>query len=528
MSPTTPIVLERASDEPLYRQIENQLRSAIRDGRLRPGARLPGVRTMATALGVARITVATAYEQLAAEGFIEGRVGSGTRVVDDPPLPPPTDGRAAGAPIAAAPPAMSRSFAPPRIGSPAVGRSDALVDLGPTGARLDDFPFATWERLLREAVHELASARRGDAGEASGDPVLREALAERLGAARGLRVDPAQVIVTTGDWATLSTIADAWPGPAAPALVEDPGEPWVRSLLAARGRRVVPIATDERGLRPDALPATLGAPSGLPILIHVTPAWGAVLGGTLPLERRRELLARAGRTVRIVEDDRDAELRLEGPPPPALAGQDPLGRVVHLRGLERDLYPGARLGYFVVPPADVPRLSSFLEAQGRGPGVIEQRAFARFVALGLFDRHLRRLRQRLVVRQTALVESLERLAAGRLAAAPALAGRHVVVRILEPDLSASRLAERARSHGVRVTPLADSLVAGGADDALLVGFGGMEPEGLREGVRRLARALDALVGERGRPPASGGARTTRVALRTELGRSATGAGAGRR
>ena len=273
VSPTTPIVLDRASDEPLYRQIEVQLRAAIRDGRVRPGAMLPGVRTLAAALGVARITVATAYDQLAAEGFVDGRVGSGTRVVPDPPGV-----------------ATEAATITPTVTSHR--RSADPIDLRPDAASLDDFPFVTWERLLRDAVRELASTAIGGggaivagaaaAGEPGGDPVLREVLAARLGASRGLRCDPSQIIATTGDWAALSTIADAWPGPAAPVLVEDPGVPWIRALLGARGRRIVPVPVDGLGLRTDRLPASLGAPVGLDVLVHVTPAWAAVLGGTLP------------------------------------------------------------------------------------------------------------------------------------------------------------------------------------------------------------------------------------------------------
>jgi GntR family transcriptional regulator/MocR family aminotransferase len=283
VSPTTPIVLDRASAVPLYRQIEDQLRGAIRDGRLRPGARLPGVRTLAGDLGVARITVTTAYEQLAAEGYVDGRVGSGTRVSDDPPgLRAETTPEARSLPL--------RPAAPP---------ADRTIDMRPDAARLDDFPFRTWERLLREALHGLAIDGGGADG-SGGDPRLREAIAERLGASRGVRCEPDQVFVTTGDFAALSTVVDAWPGPNAPALVEEPGLPWVRELLAARGRRVIPMPVDERGLRTDALPAALGAPVGLSILVHATPAWGAILGGTLSPERRREVLARLGRAVRIL------------------------------------------------------------------------------------------------------------------------------------------------------------------------------------------------------------------------------------
>jgi GntR family transcriptional regulator/MocR family aminotransferase len=536
VSPTTPIVLDRTSDEPLYRQIEGQLRGAIRDGRLRPGARLPGVRTLAGDLGVARITVATAYEQLAAEGYVDGRVGSGTRVSADPPgsrpeapRRPPSGGATAG-----------------DMDGPA--RPSGTIDLRPDAARLDDFPFQSWERLLREAVQELSGAG-GLVDEPGGDPLLRSVLAERLGASRGLRCDAGQILVTTGDFAALSTIADAWPGPTAPALVEEPGLPWIRELLAARGRRVVALAVDEHGLRPDALPPELGAPVGLSILVHVTPAWGAVLGGTLPPERRRELLARLGRAVRIVEDDRDGELRLQGPPPPALAGQDPFGRVIHLRSLERDLHPGARLGYLVAPASDAGRIAAFVEPQGRGPGIIEQRALARFIQTGLFDRHLRRLRRRLLERQAAMLEAFERTARGRLVTTPVAAGRHLVVRLVDPSVAVAQVAARAATEGVAVTALRHRTdesgpwrPAGGTDAGrLLVGFGGAEPADIADGVRRLVRALDRLATEARRPqpppvasspgptravdarlprtavPGRWGDRTTRPAVATVLG-----------
>jgi GntR family transcriptional regulator/MocR family aminotransferase len=149
-----------------------------------------------------------------------------------------------------------------------------------------------------------------------------------------------------------------------------------------------------------------------------------------------------------------------------------------------------------VPPGDVERLTAIVAPQGRGPGIIEQRALARFIDGGHFDRHLRRLRQRLIARQSALIDGLERLAGGRLAGAPVQAGRHLVVRVLDRDVDPAAVVERAAAAGVRVGTVGSSVPAGvaarGADrDRLLIGFGGAEPAEIVEGIRRLVRAIDA-------------------------------------
>jgi GntR family transcriptional regulator/MocR family aminotransferase len=314
MPTTIPVRLDRTSQDPLYRQIETQIRAAIAAGLLRHGTLLPGIRTLASTLGIAPITVRTAYEQLAAEGFVEAEVGRGTKVIGGRSL------------TAVAP---SRSPFPRRAVSLVASRwpaESALIDLRPGVESADGFPFRTWERLLRETVREIADTdsddRQRPTTPAGGDLRLREVLAERLGATRGIACTAEQVVITTGDWATLSTILDVWSEPNQPAVVEDPAEPFVRELLARRGRRLVAVPVDQDGVRVSVLRSLVNGRG--PALVHVNPAWSAIAGGVLSDRRRTDLLAWAGTSVRIVEDDRDGEIRYEGQAPPALAEGPPL------------------------------------------------------------------------------------------------------------------------------------------------------------------------------------------------------------
>src|SRR4051794_13773290 len=437
MPDSLPLRLDRASSQPLYRQLERQLRGAIEDGRLRPGAYLPGVRGLARSLGVGRITVTTAYDELIAEGYLVGEVGRGTRVTRRPPARVPPGAAADRASLPAAPPV--RRAPRPDLAS---------IDLRPGRPAAIDFPYATWERLLREAVRELArgphdGAAIQEATDAGGDPILRERLAGWLGIARGVRTGPEQIFVTSGDWASLSTYLDARDEtartlePAAPsdrahaatAYVEDPALPHVARLLGGRGRTLLPVPADASGL----LVGRLVADQAADRVVHVTPAWNPIAGGALSDDRRRTLVEWAQGADRIVEDDRDGDLRFAGPPPAALAATG--DRVALVRGFERDLFPGARLGMLAVPADDVSKIRRLVGLDARGPGAIEQRALARFLEAGLFDRQRRRMRRELADRQSVLLEALARECGGRLGAAAVPAGRSIVARILVPGLS---------------------------------------------------------------------------------------------
>jgi len=484
-----PIVLDRATSLPLYRQIEIELRRSILDGRLGPGTVLPGIRSFARHLGVGAVTVMTAYDQLTAEGYLEPQPGRGTLVA------PTLSTHARG--LRPSPSAMGAGRLPePRPGPSRPFhrgvRSLPRVDFRTGSTRLDLFPSAAWERLLPRAWRDLAT----DAGPATsyrypeGDPRLRAELAAYLGLTRAVRADPAQVVVTSGARSALATAASLWLGPDRPLAVEDPGSRFVARTLEAAGVPLVPVPTDDRGLLVERLPAGPGGP----VAVLVTPSWQHPGGGTMPIARRMQLLAwAAARDGVVIEDDVDAEPRYEGQPLPSLQGLDDRGRVLYTGSFSKVLFTGVRAGYAIVPEAALDAFVARHEAGGASPGALEQRALALFIAEGHLERHLVRMRAHGAERQAAMLEGLSRELGTVVSARPAAAGSHLIVRIEDVRLSASELATRARALGVAVEPLSFSRHHPAGDQELVLHYARLTPEEIRTGIGLLARAAASRV-----------------------------------
>jgi GntR family transcriptional regulator/MocR family aminotransferase len=486
--PYPPIVLDRAASLPLYRQIEVSLRRSILDGRIGPGVRLPGIRDYARHLGVGAVTVMTAYEQLTAEGYLEARPGLGTIVAPGIPdlrqgtRPRSLPARGEVEPERVLPEVSSGPRRPFFEGT----RSRPRFDFRTGSTSLDLFPSAVWERLLPRAWRDLAS----DPGPATtyrwpeGDPRLRAELAAYLGMSRAVHATPDQVVVTSGAQGAFATAARLWLSGGRTLAVEDPSSPHLRRTFEGLGVETLPVPVDDRGLLVDRLP---DGPSG----VLVTPSWQHPNGGTMPVARRMHLLAWAARSRAVViEDDCDSELRYEGHPQPSLQGLDEGRRVLYVGTFSKVLYPGLRLGCAVVPEPAVEVFVARHEAAYRGPGALEQRALALFLAEGHFERHLARLRVHFAERQAALLGALASELGTVVSARPAAAGTHLVVRIEDVSLGATQLAMRARSMGVAIEPLAFSRRLDAGDRELLLHYARLTPDEIRDGVRLLARAAD--------------------------------------
>lgn len=484
-----PIVLDRVASLPLYRQIEVELRRAILDGRIGPGTLLPGIRSYARHLGVGAVTVMTAYDQLTAEGYLEPRPGRGTVVAigASRPVPGPRrspGGRATGDAVAVAGAAVppGPGFRRPFFGT---ARSEPRYDFRTGATSLDLFPSAAWERVLPRAWRDLAS----DPGPATsyrypeGDPRLRAELASYLGMARAVRADRDQLVITAGAQGAFATASATWlSGGGAPLAVEDPWSPYLARTFAQARVPLAHVPVDDRGLLVDRLPDDARA-------VLVTPSWQDPGGGTMPVARRMQLLRwAAAHDALVIEDDADAEPRYQGHPQPSLQGLDDTGRVLYVGSFSRVLFPGLRTGYAVVPAGNVEAFLARLEAGGQGPGALEQRALALFLAEGHFERHLVRIRVHHAERQAALLDALACELGTVVSARPAPAGSHLVVRIEDVHLTATELATRARSLGVAVEPLSFSRHHPAGDQELLLHYARLTPDEIRAGIRVLARA----------------------------------------
>ena len=485
--------LDQAAPLPLQRQLYDQLREAVLAGRLAPGARLPATRSLARELGCSRNTVLAAVEQLVAEGYLEGRVGSGTYVSGVLP----EELLAAKARDAAAP----RPSAP-RRGLSARGRTLAGV-LQPRPPRhktfvagladLDAFPFDLWGRALartwRHPPRSLLSH-----GDAAGYLPLRRAIVAYLKAVRAVDCLPEQVVITSGAQQALDLAARTLLEPGDAVWLEEPGYPGLRGPLVANGARLVPVPVDAEGLSLEA--GRRLAPAAR--MAVVTPSHQYPLGVAMTLARRLALLdwARSGGAW-ILEDDFDSEYRYAGRPLAALQGLDAAegtGCVLYVGSFSKVLFPSLRLGYLVVPP-------DLAEAFVRARGAVDdhssttaQPALAAFIEEGHFAAHVRRMRGLYAERQAAMVAAIRRRLDGLLTVAPDPAGMHLVAG-LGPDLAAgcsdAEIESRAAAAEITAFALSSFFLGPPTRQGLLLGYAALTEAEIDAGIARLAEVLEA-------------------------------------
>jgi GntR family transcriptional regulator/MocR family aminotransferase len=420
----------------LRRGLTDALREAVRTGRLAPGTRLPSSRTLAADLGIARNTVADAYADLVAEGWLTARQGSGTRVADRAvPCPP------------ARPPVRRR---PP-------GRLP--YDLIPGTPDLASFPRAAWLKATRRALAAAPHDALGY-GDPRGRPELRTALAGYLARVRGVRADPERLVVCSGFAHGLQMLGEVLHARGARTLaVESYGLDVHWDLVERTGLRTVPLPFDDLGTR---APGPEGADAVL-----LNPAHQFPLGGALVPERRAAVVDWARRTGGLIlEDDYDGEFRYDRQPVGALQDLDP-DHVVYLGTASKSLAPGLRLGWMVLPSSLVPDVAA--HGGGRSVGVLEQLTLAEFLTSGAYDRHVRAARLRYRRRRDALVEALAHRAPDVRVTGIA-AGLHAVLQLppgTEPSVVRAATWQGLAVHGLsryrhpaaEVTP-PDALVVG--------------------------------------------------------------------
>ncbi|MDX3227061.1 PLP-dependent aminotransferase family protein [Streptomyces sp. ME19-01-6] len=496
------------------------LRDAIRSGRLAPGTRLPPYRSLAADLGLARNTVADAYAELVAEGWLTARQGSGTRVAPRAAPPPPRRtgrqkeggargrGRPAvgfGAPPAAAPaggvPVRRARSAPVRPPEPVHN----LLQGQPDAA---SFPRAAWLASARRALTAAPNEAFGP-GDPHGRPELRRALADYLARARGVRTDADRIVVCSGYAHALRLLA----GTAAlrgTAAVEAYGLGFHRSLLAAAGIRTVPLPLDADGARTEELASHQGLRAVL-----LTPAHQFPTGGPLHPRRRAAAVdwARAHGGL-VLEDDYDGEFRYDRKPVGAVQGLDP-GHVLYVGSVSKSLSPALRLGWMVLPD---PLVDEVLAAKGEREAwvsALDQLTLADFIESGGYDRHIRRMRQRYRRRRDQLVATLAERAP-HVRVSGVAAGLHAV---LELPPGTERSAVRAAAwQGLALEGLAGYRhpdAVGPPRDGLVVGYATPPDHSFTD-------ALDTLC--RGLPPDPGSSTaTTTTTTATTLSTATTSA-----
>jgi GntR family transcriptional regulator/MocR family aminotransferase len=493
------LLLRLDGEGSLYRQAFRALRAAIRDGQLAAGARLPSTRSLAQDAKLSRNTVLQAYEDLVSEGYAVSRGGAGTFVASQLPdahvsarslaiadTPMPREPGAREAPLS-----KSATRALDYWGSSLVSwrfeRPRLRFDFRYGEPAFDDFPLATWSRLLDASARSISRDDLGY-GDPAGDPDLRRALARYLGRARGVDCDADQIIVVYGTQQAIDLSIRVLVDPGTRVAVEEPGYRGFHLALAAAGAERVPITVDDQGLDVAALEGESDV-----ALVCTTPSHQFPTGVVMPVERRLQLLEWANRSGSyLLEDDYDSEFRFDGPPIECLQGLDHAGRVIYSGTLSKVMFPSLRLGYLVPPRELRPAILAAKVMSDAGCGGIEQRAMAAFIDQGHFDTHLRRTRTRAARKREVMLESLARHFGDRVRVTGANAGLHVMLRLAEqPAARVGAICRQARERDVGVYPARSFFMRPPDEAVLLLGYGALDEGAIREGVKRLAAVIDA-------------------------------------
>lgn len=470
---TFPVSLSLESSKPLFLQISQAISDDIQRGRLKPGAELPGSRTLAQNLGVHRNTILAAFRELMAEGWIES-LGRTTRVVPDLPVTAPKLAHNADRPgfsLIPPPPAWT---AWPTAGELAFG---GMPDLSM-------FPSRDLGQALRRALRQDALL---DYGDVRGDDLLREGLAALLSEMRGLASSPDQILVTAGSQMALYLITRVLISPGDRVIVENPGYPSAWATFSDAGASVVPVAVDAEGLRVDQV--ELLAQRDPIRAIFVTPHHQYPTTATMSAARRLKLLECAARNgIAIIEDDYDFEFHFEGHPVMPLASRDSKGVVIYIGTLSKVLAPGLRLGFVAAPQALIEALACRRRGLDCHGNQIVEHAVGDLLAEGLLQRHIRKLKRIYASRREALGQALHDHLDGVLSFELPSGGMSIWAQA-KPEVDVEAWLSRAKREGISYSPGRIFEFHGNPLQGIRLGFSRKDERGLKQAIRVLASTL---------------------------------------
>jgi GntR family transcriptional regulator/MocR family aminotransferase len=486
------IQVDRTSSKPLYRQLYDGYREAIVEQRLKAGDRLPSTRSLAAELGISRIPVLNAFEQLLAEGYFESRVGSGTFVARSLPdaffaardrvEPMQRPGRPARRAVSRRAEAILKRRLPVWF----TGRGAFAVGHPPA----DSFPLEIWSRLVARRSRDASLLRSPGP---LGLPALREAVAEYLRAARAVRCEADQIMIVGGSQQALDLCARALLDPGSPVWVEEPGYFGAQRVLELAGARIVPIPVDAEGLEVEEGIARCRSARA----VFVTPSHQFPLGVTMSASRRLRLLDFGRRSgAWIIEDDYDSEYRYENLPIASLQGLDRDSRVLYIGTFTKTLFISNRLGYLVLPRDLVDRFAEVRRAMDCFSPVLQQAVMADFLREGHFARYMRRMRVLCGERRDALVEAVGRELGPSYPILGDRAGTYLCVP-LPAGLRDLEISERAASQKLWAAPLSDCYRGRARKQGLVLGYGSTARAQTVDGVRRLREILAGASSEEG-------------------------------
>ena len=487
--------LDGRKKAPMFRQLYEQLRMAILEGRLKANDRLPSSRELMKRLDVSRTTIVTALEMLIAEGYLATRHGRGTFVASEVPEAtelPKLEGDAPTGGEADASIPFSQFGQRASDGVEFGWHASRPQPLCPGEPALDQFPIDAWSRIMRRAWKSVTPDEISY-GNPAGHDSLREQIAEYLRVHRGVRCETEQVMIVNGTQQAIDVVARLVLNRGDKVLFENPGYFSARRTFENYGAQVTAIPVDELGANLRALPKRKQRAK----LVYVTPSHQFPLGVTMSIERRLELIEWANTNHGLIlEDDYDSEYRYGQRPLPCMQGIRHNARTIYVGSLSKVVCPGLGIGYAIVPTNMTTAFENALRLVSRPPSRIDQIGLSHFIRSGDFVRHLRRMRKIHGQRRECLVEAWEKRLSQSIPLFGNSAGLHCAAIFKNQQLCDREFVNELAQKGIiaralsayfcRETPNSE-LTRG-----LVLGFASSTPHEIRRAVRHAHEVHDQL------------------------------------
>lgn len=466
---------EERGKESLYSYLYRQIKEDIISGKLQPEEKLPSKRALAKNLNVSTITVENAYSQLSAEGYLYTVPKSGFFVASVAPRITPA--KEAGG--------STKDFAEGSVAkgiyASEQGARSYFADFVGNRAAKESFPFATWNKLMRETLNQEADKLMVRSPSA-GIPELRQAIRDYLYQFRGIQVSPEQIIVGAGTEYLYGLIIQLL-GYHCVYGVEDPGYSKISRIYQASQVAVRPISLDGDGVSVESLEAAQVD------VLHISPSHHFPTGLVTPVSRRYELLSWAAQspTRYIIEDDYDSEFRLQGKPIPSMQSIDRQEKVIYINTFSKSLTPTIRISYMVLPPTLLQRYQETLGFYSCTVSNFEQYTLAKFIQRGFLEKHINRMRNYYRTQRDAILRCIRQHPAyDKTRIQEEHAGLHFLLEI-HTTRSDEDVIARAEAQGLHISFLSQYYMDRQAakEHTLVIHYAVLQPEEMEEAVGRL-------------------------------------------
>lgn len=463
--------MQTGPHETKTRQVYLWIRDRIMQGIYKAGASLPSTRELSKELGVSRALIVEVYEQLTAEGFLEGKQGSGTFVRDIGSI---SSSRALHVQYEEQ---MYRN----KEDIPAAGERLTTIDFRPSFPALEHVPLQKWKRVAIGVYHDVPPSMLGYQEDLAGNMELRQAICDHLLHTKGLHCLPSQIIVTTGATQAFSLLSKLLLSASEAMVMEDPTATFIHDIFAETNARIIPVTVDADGLCVEQLPTDVN-----PKCIFVTPSHQFPLGSILSITRRLQLLDYARSTgAYIIEDDYDSEFRYGGMPVHTLRELD-VERVIYVGTFSKNMFPALRIGYIVAPQALIPSIIQLKRTADMQCPVLPQITLARFMNEGHLKRHMLRMKRIYHKRRNHLIHVLKDTFGENVQITGDAAGLHLIA-TWHGRKATLLTARELEQHRITIYPAERYTIRKDQyPDSLIMGFGNVNEAQISEGIQALA------------------------------------------